>query len=88
MLLQGYPYIINLLKLEFWMELRINRQPQLCVIKMTLITILNDTFYCCLVLDNEVDIHEHNKTHFTHCQTKLMSEIKMLHTFVSNVTHF
>jgi len=88
MFVQGYPYIVNVLKLEFSRELRINLQPQLCVHKMSLITILTDTFYCCLVLDTELHMHKQKKTHCTHCKTKLVSEIKNLHTFGSKVTHF
>lgn len=69
MLLKGYPYIVNVLKLEFWMELRIYYlQPQFCFHKVSLITILTDTFHCCLVLDIELCMHKQNKTHFTHCQ--------------------
>jgi len=62
---KGYPYVVNVLKLEFWMELRIYYwQPQLCFRKMSVITILTDT-YCCLVLDSELDMHKQNTTHFT-----------------------
>jgi hypothetical protein len=58
MLVKEYPYIVNVLKLEFWMKLRIfYGQPHLRIRKMSVITILTDTFYCCLVLDTEIDNH-------------------------------
>jgi hypothetical protein len=86
---KSIPYIVTVLKLKFWMELRIfSRQPQLCVRSTSFITILTDTFHCCLVLDTEIGMTKQNITHFTHCQSTLVSEIKILHTFASDMTQF